>query len=161
MVLEVLDARGELVRRYASDDTVEAPDLQRIPVTPDWVDVAEAPSAAAGMHRFVWDLRYAAPKELPRTRREQPRGVWAPPGSYTVRLVANGHTLTQPLEVAKDPRISSTEADLRRQFDLAKQAEAERVRLSAALNQARGLRERVTGLRAKAEGTARGALESF
>ncbi len=82
VVLEILDARGELVRRYASDDKVEAPDLQRIQVTPDWVDVAEAPSAAAGMHRFVWDLRYAAPKELPRSRRQEPvRGVWAPPGT--------------------------------------------------------------------------------
>jgi hypothetical protein len=49
------------------------------------------------------------------------------------------------------PRISSTEADLRQQFDLAKQVEAERVRLSSALNQARGLRERITALRAKAE----------
>jgi hypothetical protein len=59
------------------------------------------------------------------------------------------------------PRISSTEADLRQQFDLAKQVEAERVRLSSALNQARGLRERITALRARAEGTARGALDEF
>ena len=162
VVLEILDARGELVRRYASDDKVEAPDLQRIQVTPDWVDVAEAPSAAAGMHRFVWDLRYAAPKELPRSRRQEPvRGVWAPPGRYEVRLVANGQAITRSLVVSKDPRIPSTEADLRQQFDLAKQVEAERVRLASALTQARDLRERVTALRAGATGAVREAVDAF
>jgi len=162
VALEILDARGELVRRYASDDRVELPDLQRIPVTPDWVDVAEVPSAAAGMHRFVWDLRYAAPKELPRSRRlEPPRGIWAPPGRYEVRLAANGQTISQPLVLSKDPRVPSTEADLRQQFDLAKQVEAERVRLASALTRAHALRERIAALRARASGAARGALDAF
>ncbi len=162
VVLEILDARGELVRRYASDDKVEPPDLQRIPVTPDWVDVAGVPSAAAGMHRFVWDLRYAAPKDLPRSGRyETPRGVWAPPGRYAVRLVANGQTISQPFVLSKDPRVPSTEADLRQQFDLAKQVEAERVRLASAFTRAHALRERLTALRARTEGAARGALDAF
>ena len=162
VALEILDARGELVRRYASDDRVELPDLQRIPVTPDWVDVAEVPSAAAGMHRFVWDLRYAAPKELPRSGRyETSRGVWAPPGRYSVHLVANGQRISRPLVLSKDPRVPSTEADLRQQFDLAKQVEAERVRLASALTRAHALRERITALRARAAGSARAAVDAF
>jgi len=162
VVLEILDAGGQLVRRYASDEKVEGPDLQKIHVTPDWIGEADVPSAAAGMHRFVWDLRYAAAKELPRSRSEEPsRGVWAPPGRYQVRLVANGQTVTRPLVVARDPRISSTDDDLRREFELAKRVEAERVRLATALTGAHGLRERVTALRAKATGTAREAVEAF
>ena len=162
VALEILDARGGLVRRFASDDKVEGPDLQRIQVTPDWVPVQQAPTATAGMHRFVWDLRYAAPRGLARSRRsDPPRGVWAPPGKYTVRLIAGGLSLTQPLVVSKDPRISATDADLAQQFELAGQVEAERVRLAAALSQARALRERVATLRVKPVGEAQEALDAF
>ena len=59
VVIEILDANGALVRRYASDDVKEPPDLQAIRVTEDWVPEAEPPSAAAGLHRVVWDLHYA------------------------------------------------------------------------------------------------------
>ena len=38
-----------------------------------------------------------------------------------VRLTAGGRTLTQPLEVVRDPRIAATDADLAAQFDLARE----------------------------------------
>ena len=42
------------------------------------------------------------------------------PGTYQVRLTANGKTLTQQFEVEKDPRLDSvTIADLTEQFTLA------------------------------------------
>jgi hypothetical protein len=48
------------------------------------------------------------------------QGPLAVPGTYQVRLVANGKTLTQQFEVEKDPRIDSvTIADLTAQFTLA------------------------------------------
>ena len=38
LVVEILDAKGALVRRYASDDVKPSPpDVQRIQVTPDWL----------------------------------------------------------------------------------------------------------------------------
>ncbi len=161
VALEILDPRGTLVRRWSSDDEVAGPDLQKIQTTPDWVDVAEAPSAAAGMHRFVWDLRFAAPRELPGSRRRKPRGVWAPPGRYTVRLVADGRAISRPLVVSKDPRIASTDADLLQQFDLARRVEAERVRLALALAEAGALRERIAALSAGAAGSSAEALDAF
>ncbi|HEX7939255.1 MAG TPA: hypothetical protein VF483_09715, partial [Gemmatimonadaceae bacterium] len=42
------------------------------------------------------------------------------PGHYQVRLTVNGKTLTQPLTVKMDPRISATAADLTLQFTLSK-----------------------------------------
>ena len=78
VTVEIRDARGEVVRRFAGDEPVKSPDLQKIRTTPDWVAVEERPSASAGMHRFVWDLRYAAPKALTRARRsERESGIWA------------------------------------------------------------------------------------
>jgi photosystem II stability/assembly factor-like uncharacterized protein len=160
--IEILDAGGSLVRRYASDDPVEPPDLQKIAVTPDWVVPAPRPDAAAGMHRFVWDLRFAAPKGLLRGRgRRVPQGAWAPPGSYTVRLTAGERTLTQPLVVEKDPRISVSEQDLVRQFELARRIEAERVSVAEALAAATALRRQTTALTPKASGKAADELAAF
>src|SRR5690242_20543376 len=92
--LEVLDAGGKIVRRYASSDTAMPPaDIGNIPAY--WIRPTRLLSAAPGMHRFVWDLRYERPAVLNTsypiaailhdTPRE-PRGLWALPGRYTVRL---------------------------------------------------------------------------
>jgi hypothetical protein len=93
------------------------------------------------MHRFVWDLHYPTPSasrfEYPisatymNTPRE-PRGPWAMPGSYTVRLTANGRTVTQPLELRMDPRVKTPAAGLARQFALGSQLAAAIDRVAAA-----------------------------
>lgn len=152
LVLEILDVKGELVRRFVSDDKPQPPDLQRIPVTPDWVPMSVPPSAAAGAHRFVWDLHYALPKELASPTGGGFRGSfgpWAPPGRYTVRLTAGEKILTRTLAVAKDPRLSVTEADLARQFELARDVQTERVRVAVARSHADALRKQIAALRAQ------------
>jgi hypothetical protein len=40
------------------------------------------------------------------------------PGAYTVRLTADGETAEQPLVVKMDPRVTTSPAELQRQFDL-------------------------------------------
>jgi len=163
ITLEIADAGGEVVRRWRSDEKLPELDLQRITLTPDWVSAAEAPAASAGMHRFVWDLHYALPEELvSRTPSSRVRsGVWAAPGRYTVRLIAGGATRTQPLVVTKDPRVSTPDGDLVRQFDLAREVQTERVRVAKAFLQADALRKQIASLRARATGAAGGALDSF
>jgi hypothetical protein len=144
LAIEITDAKGALVRRYASDDESAKADLQRIQVTEDWVAAPEPPSAQAGMHRFVWDLRATLPRELVRPGRAE-GGPLAPPGRYTVRLTRGGSSVTRPLVVVKDPRLpaSITDLDLVRQSALSLKIQAERVRLAAALRQAASLRERI------------------
>ena len=164
VVLEILDEKGAVVRRYGSDDKPRPIDLQRIQLTPNWAPVPEPPSAALGMHRFVWDLHDALPDELfsPGSARS---GPWAPPGRYTVRLTAGGKTATQPLLVARDPRLPSsvTDQDLVRQHELSRDIQAERVRVAVGLRQADALRKQIAALRkpgqARADATA--ALDAF
>jgi photosystem II stability/assembly factor-like uncharacterized protein len=150
VLLEILDAKGDPVRRLSSDDAPRPPDLSRIPVTPDWVPAPASPSAGAGMHRFVWDLREGLPKELAGAGRSTraAAGPWAPPGRYTVRLTAGGKVLTQPLVVVKDPRLGSsvTDADLLAQYLLARDIQTERVRVAAALHEADSLRAQLASL---------------
>jgi photosystem II stability/assembly factor-like uncharacterized protein len=152
VVLEIVDAAGGLVRRYASDDEEPpAPDLKRIQITPDWVAVPERPSVAAGLHRFDWDLHYGLPKELAATARGSrgASGPWAPPGRYTARLTRGDKSVSQPVLVVKDPRlpVSITDADLVRQYELARNVEAERVRVAAALSQSGSLRRQISAER--------------
>jgi photosystem II stability/assembly factor-like uncharacterized protein len=143
VTLEILDSRGEPVRRFASTDAAPAPDLHKIVTTPDWVAVDAPLAATPGLHRVVWNLRYAVPKELTGLARFANAAVWAPPGRYTVRLTAGGRTMTQPLEIARDPRIAASDADLTAQFALAREVESLRVEIARALVQAASLRRAI------------------
>ena len=124
VTLEVLDARGALVRRLSSDDAPEPVDSSaNIPLW--WVRPSQRLGTGAGMHRFVWDLHYPPPASVgheypiaavPHDTPREPRGPWVLPGRYSVRLTVNGRTLTQPLSVRMDPRVHASAADLASQL---------------------------------------------
>ena len=68
------------------------------------------------MHRVTWDLHWSGLEAEPRSYRiaavpgdtpAEPRGPWAVPGTYTVRLTAAGTTMTAPLIVRMDPRVQT------------------------------------------------------
>ena len=60
--LEVYDAAGKLVRQYSSSG---APALGYKVNVPDfWLAPAPLLPKTAGLHRFVWDLRYPDPEQL-------------------------------------------------------------------------------------------------
>ena len=115
IALEIRDARGALVRRFASDDK-PAPAAAHRYFEERWSAPLPAPlSTRAGAHRFVWDLRFSRPRAA---RYEfsmgavdgeplalLPQGALAPPGRYVVTLLAAGKRYTAPLEVKADPRV--------------------------------------------------------
>ncbi len=127
-----------------------------------WAAPQQRLSPRAGMHRFSWDLRYdpvggQAAQPLgngPATgavpHRDYPAGVapWAPPGRYTVRLIVDGRSYTQPLTLVLDPRVRTPASGLaqlasltREMYDGAVATHADWLRaraLAAALAQAQG-----------------------
>jgi len=126
VVLEILDGSGATVRRWASDDLPEPP-LEGQNVPPRWIRPHQPLGATPGMHRFAWDLRNDAPIAQRRSypisaiagyTPVEPRGPYAMPGEYIVRLTVNGTSHTQPLLLKMDPRIQTPPAGLRQQFDL-------------------------------------------
>jgi photosystem II stability/assembly factor-like uncharacterized protein len=121
LALEIRDAKGDLVRALSSaagETTSSGP--AAAPVPGDMEDPARvAPavrlSPTAGAHRFTWDLRYAP---VPGVRGGGPLVL---PGTYEVRLSADGWKEAHPLEVRLDPRLAAdgvTPADLRELLDL-------------------------------------------
>ncbi len=138
--LEIRDAAGVLVRRYASDDSPE-PMVEPLVVTADWPRPALVLPKTPGLHRWVWDLRYAAPpvssreypiSAIPRRTPPEPEGPLVLPGAYTVTLTVDGKTLTRTLTVGMDPRLSATAADLAAQHATAQRLASDLARLDDA-----------------------------
>ena len=157
VTLEILDAQGRLVRRYSSADAPYATpeNLSKQLIPPYWIRMPRTLSAAAGMHRWVWDLRYAAPtatsydypiSAVPHDTPRVPQGPLALPGVYTVRLTADGRTATAPLTIKMDPRVTASREDLVSLFALETRL-ASRVSSSAEASlQAHSLREQIQSL---------------
>ncbi len=167
VTLEILDAKGKAVRRYSSADepAVTEADLKSLAIPPWWVRMPRILPAAAGMHRWVWDLHYAPPESLrheypisavPYDTPRLPEGPRALPGSYTVRLTANGRSLTSPLVIKMDPRVKTTPAGLQQQLVMEKELASMMTRSTAAVRQARSVQEQIEKLPASGPITAFG-----
>jgi hypothetical protein len=130
VMLEVLDSSDRLVRRFRSDDPPQpsAEELARELIPPYWIKPPRVLPAQGGMHRWVWDLRYAAPfattrgypiSAVPRATPRGPEGPLALPGRYLVRLTVESHRFEVPLTVKVDPRVRLPSGALEDQLRLA------------------------------------------
>ena len=163
--LEILDAAGELVRRYSSSDPVESLDPDTLPHPTYWIRTPQELGTSAGHHRFVWDLRYPPP---PGAKRQlsiaavhgmtpsQPSGPFVPPGRYTVRLTAAGQLAEQSLDVRLDPRVSLDPEGLELQTDLSMRCYQAYQRLQRIREEIDADLESATGLRRQTIETLRG-----
>ena len=172
VVVEILDAQGKVVRRYSSEDkpelTPEELDKQLIPTY--WVKEPTKVSAAPGMHRLVWDMHYTRPvaahydypiSAVPHETPREPLGPLALPGAYTVRLIAAGKTLTQPLTIRMDPRVSTAPAGLQAMFDAQVKLAAMLSESSEAAMQAHSLREQLADRKKQAQGALAASIEEL
>ncbi|PYV49594.1 MAG: glycoside hydrolase [Acidobacteria bacterium] len=170
--LEILDAQGKLVRRFSNTDKPEpsAEELETELIPQYWLRPARVLSSEAGMHRWVWDLRYASPNStiheypiaaVPHDTPRNPRGPLVTPGKYSVRLTANGRTLTAELTVKMDPRVKATAADLQKQLQLEIDVVSGIGKSSEAVTQARSIREQIAKLLNTATDPLKGQLRAL
>ncbi len=151
VTLTVHDAQDHLVRSFSSADEVTVPDPDTLGYAPEWAPVPMRLSETAGMHRFVWDLRYTSPA-LPESRGRPRPGVWAPPGNYRITLTVGGKSYEQPLQLLPDPRVKVSDAALQREFELARKVEDAAVRNATASAEATRLLEALDVRVANADG---------
>jgi hypothetical protein len=133
--LEIRDTQGALVRRFSSEAAPEpgAEELARELIPRYWIKPPGVLPAKAGMHRWVWDLRYAAPvstvrgypiSAVPMATPQGPEGPLALPGNYVVRLEVDGRHLEAPLTLRQDPRVQLPAEALVDQLHLATELSA-------------------------------------
>ncbi len=120
--LQIVDSAGGVMRSF-EPDTSTAP-------------AAGAPAAggrrgggpstipkSVGVNRLNWDMRIGSIESFPGMILwgAGTNGPAVPPGKYTVKLIADGKTLTAPLVVKRNPRIPDvTDAELRAQYAFGK-----------------------------------------
>jgi photosystem II stability/assembly factor-like uncharacterized protein len=161
--LEILDANGKLVHRYASTDAPEITDadLKTLSIPPFWVRPSRILPASAGLHRWVWDLHGPPPESLrheypisavPHDTPRLPQGPGALPGVYTVKLTADGHQYTAQLTVKMDPRVKTATAALQQQYEAEKQLARIMTRTTVAIREARAAQEQIDKLAHDATG---------
>jgi photosystem II stability/assembly factor-like uncharacterized protein len=172
VTLEILDARGQLVRRFSSSDKppVSEEELKKQLIPLYWLRPFQTLSSEAGMHRWVWGLHYTAPEAtrheypisaVPGDTPRYPLGPTAVPGTYTARLTVDGKVLNAQFTVKMDPRVKASPAALEKKF----QMESRLARLvdetSKALLQAGSIREPLQKLGEKTSGQTREAVQAF
>ncbi|MEO6357691.1 MAG: hypothetical protein ABIU77_26865 [Ferruginibacter sp.] len=125
VLLEIKDAKGNIVRRYGSQDKPYIIPPVNIPLY--WVRPQQILSATQGAHRFMWDMHYT-PLDLPAA---YPMGAiyqntapaktspWVMPGAYTATLTVDGKSFTKQFTVTMDPRVHIALKALQQQHDLA------------------------------------------
>jgi len=139
VTLEIVDAKGQIVRRFSNTDKPEISEeeLQKQLIPLYWVRAPRQLSTQPGMHRWVWDLHAPSPASMrhdypiaaiPHDTPRGPLGPTALPGTYQVRLTVDGKSFTAPLIVKMDPRVKTPLSGLQ------KKAQAE-ARLSAAMTE--------------------------
>ncbi len=115
---------------------------------------------SAGMHRFSWDLHYdplpggggggrggggGANGAVPHRTYPGVSSPWVAPGTYSVRLTANGQSQTQPIIVKLDPRVKIT-PEVQQIFTLTTQMENGARNATAAYKDARELASKLQAL---------------
>jgi photosystem II stability/assembly factor-like uncharacterized protein len=132
-------------------------------------------SPKAGMHRFSWDLKFdpVSPADLVPAGDEEATGAvpghtyptynvpWVPPGTYTVRLKADGATKTQPIVVRLDPRVRIAPEALTQLNTLSSGLYWEAVAAHKAFNDAKALATALGGRSGSTVDAIKGELEAL
>jgi photosystem II stability/assembly factor-like uncharacterized protein len=172
VTLEILDARGQLVRRFSSADQppVSDTDLKKQLIPLYWLRTFNALPVDAGMHRWVWGLHSTAPTSLrheypiaavPHDTPRLPLGPTVMPGQYTARLTVEGKTYTTPILVEMDPRVKTTTISLEEKFQAETLLASIVARSSEAILQGGSIREQVQKLSESSKTVPADAIEVF
>ena len=105
VTLDFIEEGGQTIQHFSSQDD----------------DLVRRTPATAGMNRFVWNMRYPTAHKIPGDTVTEARSALGPlalPGTYQVRLTVDEQSQTESFCIVKDPRVTTTKADFKAQFDL-------------------------------------------
>lgn len=110
------DGAGKEIASYASDD-------KEVPVAKRPTAIRSGPTATCGTCAIPWVAKMDGALALPKPKPlvgdgDATPGPLAVPGRYTAEIAAGGATQSQPFSIVKDPRLPTTPAQHKAQFDL-------------------------------------------
>ncbi|MFN8059335.1 MAG: hypothetical protein U0Q12_09220 [Vicinamibacterales bacterium] len=122
--IEFLDAAGQVIRTVEGKPEPEGKGDAKSDEADFGPPKPPKVTLAAGMNRYVWDMRYEGAAEFDGqilwwTTTRGPEGA---PGAYKVRVSVGNESKVQDFALLKNPNVPSmTDADYQEQFRLAKQ----------------------------------------
>lgn len=156
VTIEFLDGSGKSIKKFSSKAAEGQPAAAPVSEEEGFFGGGGARRAPAetGLNRFVWDLRYADASRFPGLI------MWAgsttgpriAPGTYQVKLTVDGKSMTQSLEIKKDPRLETTQADFAKQLDLLLKIRDKFSETSEAILQIRDARKQVDDITNRLKG---------
>jgi photosystem II stability/assembly factor-like uncharacterized protein len=123
VTIQVLDAAGTVVANLSSKPKEPTGSSENVKEEKDQFADLALPKAA-GVQRGMWNLNWDGAEMIPRGVLDSGTpgiGPEAVPGSYTVRLTVDGQTVTAPLLLRPDPRVTASQAALEEQLRFALQ----------------------------------------
>src|SRR5262249_27621717 len=132
--LSFKDANGGVIRTFSSEPADPASALRTPRV-----------AKAAGMNRFVWNMRHPDARGVPGdvfTERSL-TGPMVPPGRYEEELNVDGRSLSARFEIKVDPQVKATPADLEAQGAFLLRVRDKLSETHEAVNQMRDVRRQV------------------
>ncbi|MDH4058481.1 MAG: glycosyl hydrolase, partial [Cyclobacteriaceae bacterium] len=132
VTLEFLQPDGTLIKKFSTKPDLKAKE-------------EKLTLKQAGMNKFNWNMRY------PDADRFDGMIVWAAsmngpralPGTYKVKLTVNGKSMESDFEIVKDPRATSSDADMKAQFDFTQEVIAKVSETHNAIKKIRQAREQI------------------
>ncbi|MBP6402325.1 MAG: glycosyl hydrolase [Bacteroidia bacterium] len=150
VVLRFFNAKGDTIITYSSikDKKGEPLKIQKEFYQDTLVKRADLLSAVKGMNTFVWDLRYPDAKPITLGNNALISGSLigpvACPGNYSAKLYFKDSLIASaPFTIVKDPRISTTDSEFQKQFDLLQKIGNKQSELNTAINTIRRITKEV------------------
>jgi photosystem II stability/assembly factor-like uncharacterized protein len=154
VTLDILDAKGKVIRSFSSKEKPE----QTCPgeIRGEHEHGGEL-SIQSGLNRFVWDMRYELPVDVPCAVYDEggPLAPLALAGHYEARLTVNGQNYTAPIQIVPDPREKVSQEDLAKQFDLTQKLRDLMQQNHVAVLEIRGVNAQLDALKKRLSGDAK------
>lgn len=152
VTLEFLDAGGKVLRKISGKPQTEGqPTLQ--PQTPFGGGGGEPQlTTEIGLNRFVWNFRLPNATTIPSLIlwSGSLNGPKVVPGNYQARFTVDGKPVaTEAFSIKSDPRLSTTQEDFQKQFDLQTKINTKLSEIHGAILEIRDLRKQFEDLSAR------------
>ena len=137
--LSIMDNTGKRIRSFSNHPDKEAKEGEL--------------SLKPGLNRFVWDMRYEGADGFDGMILwwASLNGPKAVPGKYSVMMTIGDNTQKQEFTILKDPRSSSTAADLQAQFDFLSSVVTKLSETNKAIKNIREARNQINSVTSKME----------
>ena len=135
VTLEIMESDGDLIKKYSSKEKEKDKKLE----------------VKQGSNKFLWNMRYPNADGFDNLIMWAANltGPKAVPGDYKARLTANGESKEIDFTILKDPRVSSSQADLQAQFDYLQEIRSTLSEAHNSIKDIRAVREQMISLKEK------------